>query len=768
MASPSLPKHLLCFFLLSISHLFTFSSSQDSQTYIIHMDVSAMPKVFSDHHSWYSATLSSISQHSSPTKATTIATDTTTNPIHIYTYTHVLHGFSARLSPSELSALQSSPGFVSLVPDIRGEAATTRTPRFLGLASQSGAWPQSNYGEGVVIGVLDTGVWPESKSYSDVGMPNILSRWKGRCVSDSDFNASMCNKKLIGVQYFNKGVLADNPSAVSVNSSRDNDGHGTHTSTTAAGSFVKNASFFGYANGTAAGIAPLAHIAIYKVIWRGNIYASDVYAAVDQAIRDGVDVISLSLSFRTDFLYEDPLAIASFAAMERGILVACAAGNRGSNYWTVRSGMPWAVTVGAGTVDREVGATVTLGDGASIFGSSLFLGNSLVRKVPLVYVKDCEVNNATNISNKIIVCNTNDNAVEGSISEVGNAKVAGCIFILSISTIETIIDISYPAAFVTPEDGDIILNYINKSLNPTATMNFQKTRLGLKPAPILGGYSARGPSPACPSVLKPDIFAPGTIVLAAWPGKTRVGNYQQDYFSPFNIIWGTSMATPHVAGVAALLKRSHPEWSPAAIQSAMMTTADSLDNTGMPIKDHAYGLDPANPLGMGAGHINPNKAMNPGLIYDANREDYVRFICSLNFTDKEIKTIIRSFRYNCTSRSLDLNYPSFIAFFNGEESSSNVTITQLFRRTMTNVGDASSTYTAKLADMGEVKASVKPSKLVFKRKNEKLSYTLTLKGPRRVSSSAIKGSLTWVDNSGKYVVRSTILASRLNIENRFD
>ncbi|KAK9166315.1 hypothetical protein Scep_001506 [Stephania cephalantha] len=764
MASPSLSQCLLCFLLLSLTHSLAFSSSQQSQTYIIHMDVYAMPKVFTDHHSWYSATLSSISQHSSSPTATT--TDTTTNPNQIYTYTHVLHGFSVRLSRSELSVLQSLPGFVSSIPDVRGEADTTRTPKFLGLPS--GAWLQSNYGKGVVIGVLDSGVWPESKSYSDIGMSEIPPRWKGRCVTDSNFSASVCNKKLIGVQYFNKGVLAENPNAVTVNSSRDDDGHGTHTSTTAAGGFVKNASFFGYANGTAAGVAPLAHIAMYKVVWRNNIYASDVFAAVDQAIRDGVDVISISLSFRRDHLYEDPLAIASFAAMERGILVACSAGNRGSDFWTVRSGMPWAVTVGAGSVDREVGAIVTLGNGISIFGSSLFLRNSSVSQVPLVYVNECNVNNAGNIGNKIVVCTTYDYAIDQSISDVGNANVAGGIFILSTPTIERIIDISYPAAFVTPEEGRAILNYINKSSNPTARMNFGKTRLGVKPAPILGDYSARGPSPTCPSVLKPDIFAPGTLVLAAWPGTTPVDSFEQDYFSSFNIVYGTSMSTPHVAGVAALLKRSHPEWSPAAIRSAMMTTADSLDNTGMPIKDHAYGLRPADPLGMGAGHINPKRAMNPGLIYDANREDYVKFICSLNFTDKEIKTIIRSSRYNCTSRTLDLNYPSFIAYFNAEEASSNGTATQVFRRTVTNVGDAASTYTAKLADMGEVNASVKPKKLVFKRKNEKLSYTLTLKGPRRVNPTLIKGSLTWVEISGKYVVRSPILATRLNIENRFD
>ncbi|XP_071916148.1 subtilisin-like protease SBT3 [Coffea arabica] len=160
----------------------------------------------------------------------------------------------------------------------------------------------------------------------------------------------------------------------------------------------------------------------------------------------------------------------------------------------------------------------------------------------------------------------------------------------------------------------------------------------------------------------------------------------------FNLISGTSMACPHGAGIAALLKCAHPDWSPAAIRSAMVTTANPLDNTGNPIRQINGFTNPiASPLSMGAGQVNPNSALDPGLIYDATAQDYIELLCSINYTRKQIRTITRS-SYNCSKASSELNYPSFVSLYTYGTNAS----TQKFERIVTNVGDGAATYKAKV------------------------------------------------------------------------
>ncbi|PIA46247.1 hypothetical protein AQUCO_01500039v1 [Aquilegia coerulea] len=722
-----------------------------------------MPKVFSDHQSWYAATLSSISDDLHHTS--TIATI----PKLIYTYNSVTHGFCASLSSSQLELLKQSPGFIYSIRDVPVKAHSTHTSKFLGLNSNFGAWPETNYGKDVIIGVIDSGVWPESESFRDHGMTKIPSKWRGKCVSDISFNSSMCNKKLIGARFYNKGIINNIADVnITVNSTRDDDGHGTHTSSIAAGNYVEGASFFGYAQGTSKGIAPHARLAIYKAIWDYHGSASDVIAAIDQAIEDGVDILSISMNWVGNVLYEDPIAIASFAAMQKGIFVATSAGNGGSILFSVGNGAPWVLTVGGSSVDRTFSGTITLGNGVSVIGESLYLGSSL--SLPLVYMSKCfDWEALKKVGHKIVVCvGGQDYDLPDIIEDVKTAHVAGAIFICRTNHMEKYIQSSFPATFVNHQDGQPILDYLNKSTDPKVTLEFYKTEIGTRPAPIVGEYSGRGPSASCPSVLKPDLVAPGTTILASWPPNIPVTQPGLDVmFSPFNILSGTSMACPHAAGVAALLKGKHPEWSPAAIRSAMMTTADVLDNNLNPVKDFAYDfgdLPPASSLAMGAGHINPNKALDPGLIYDAKAEDYVRFLCSTNFTKNQIRMITRSTPLNCSNPSSDINYPSFIAFFNASKSSPITQSVQEFRRTLTNVGDGMSTYIANLTQMNEVTVSVVPKKLVFRRKYETLSFTLTIKGPTRLNDMAVDGSISWIDVKGKHVVRSPIVATRLNFD----
>ncbi|PON65063.1 Subtilase [Parasponia andersonii] len=747
---------LSLFFTITISNLVS-AQILSTDNYIINMDLSAMPKAFNDHHSWYSATLLSSFPENVPQT-------TSINSKLIYSYTHVIKGFSATLTAEELRAIKTSPGYVSSIKDLPVKVDTTHSSRFLGLNSNSGAWPESNYGKDVIIGLVDTGVWPESESFGDDGMTEIPSRWKGECESGTQFNSSLCNRKLIGARFFNKGLVAMNPNiTIAVNSTRDTDGHGTHTSTTAAGNYVSGASYFGYADGTARGVAPLARVAMYKALWEEGAYASDIIAAIDQAITDGVDVLSLSFGIDGVPLYEDPVAIATFAALEKGIFVSTSAGNEGPFFGSLHNGIPWVLTVAASTIDRDFAGIISLGNGVSVTGSSLFPGNASKASIPIVDMDECDnLKRLKQVGRKYVVCRDKNDSLSDQFDNVQNAKVAGAVFITNNTDLELFIQTSFPAIYLNLKDGEIIGDYIKADGEPKACMEFHRTVLGTKPAPSATSYTSRGPSPSCPAVLKPDIMAPGSLILASWPPNSTVATVNgRQLYSNFDLLSGTSMSCPHAAGVAALIKGARPEWSPAAIRSAIMTSADTTDNTLGPIKDIGFGNEPASPLAMGSGHINPNKALEPGLIYDVALQDYINLLCALNYTDKNITIITKSASLNCSTPSLDLNYPSFIAFFNANDSKSDLETLQEFRRTVTNIGEGKSTYVASVTPMKGLKVSVTPDKLVFQEKNEKKSFKLSVEGPRLLKETLVFGYLSWVDNENNYVVRSPIVATSL-------
>ncbi|KAH0720790.1 hypothetical protein KY290_005786 [Solanum tuberosum] len=274
--------------------------------------------------------------------------------------------------------MEKNPGFVTARPQRIFQMHTTHSPSFLGLHQNVGLWNASNSGKGVIIGLLDTGIDPQHPSFNDNGMPNPPLKWKGKC----EFNVTTnCNKKLIGAR--NIALLNVPPS--------DDHGHGTHTSSTAAGNFVDGANFFGNANGTAVGIAPRAHVAIYKVCYV-DCLEFNIIAGLDAAIGDGVDVISISIGL-VDFppLYDDNIAIRAYSAMKKGIFVSCSAGNRGPGSGTVTNGAPWILTVGASTTDRKISAVAVLGNGAEYEGESALQPTNFSRKLlPLVNGEDCE------------------------------------------------------------------------------------------------------------------------------------------------------------------------------------------------------------------------------------------------------------------------------------------------------------------------------------------------------------------------------------------
>ncbi|XP_057975750.1 subtilisin-like protease SBT3 [Malania oleifera] len=729
----------------------------ERSTYIVHMDKSLMPKAFATHRHWYSSTLQSLNA-TAPQK-----------PYLLYAYDNALHGFSAVLSPAELDTLQKSPGFVSAYRDRKVALHTTHTPEFLALSPSAGLWPASDYGKDVVVGVIDSGVWPESKSFGDAGLTKIPASWRGTCQEGQEFNSSMCNLKLIGARYFNKGLIAADPRInIDTNSARDTNGHGTHTASTAAGNYVEGTSFFGYAKGMAKGVAPRARVAVYKVVWPDEEisgFTSDVVAGIDLAVADGVDVISISLGLEPDRpLYKDPIAIAAFGAMEKGVLVSVAAGNYGPSLATIVNGSPWTLTVAAGTVDRQLAGMLKLGNGLTIVGWTMFPANAAVEyfPVPLVYNKTLSSCNSSVLlaeapSYAIIICDQTESVIN-QLYYVAASRVRAAIFISDSPSISELGKFPCPGIVISSKNASTVIKYARTKHNPTASMNFRETILGAKPAPTVASFSSRGPSRSYSGILKPDIMAPGVKVLAAWIPNiptTPVGS--NSYLtSDYNIISGTSMACPHASGVAALLKGAHPKWSPAAIRSAMITTANPFDNTFTPIKENSENFSFASPLAMGAGQVDPNRALDPGLVYDATPQDYINLLCSTGLTKKQLVTIIRSSNHSCSNPSSDLNYPSFIALYSNRSMSTKV---KKFQRTVTNVGDGPATYKAEVTPPKKSVVTVTPEKLVFAEMYEKQSYSLTIKYDHDKYGMVSWGSLVWVENQGKRTVRSPIVVS---------
>lgn len=751
--------------LLLIAITYRSFAVAEKKTYIVHMDRSTMPTSFTDHFEWYDSALKTVSDSGNM----------------LYAYTDVIHGFSARLTADEAKSLESHPGVLSLLEEVKYELHTTRTPQFLGLDASQSLFPDSTTASDVVVGVLDTGVWPESKSFDDTGLGPVPSSWKGECEAGNNFNTSHCNRKLIGARFFSKGYEgAFGPIVAKTESKspRDDDGHGTHTSTTAAGSAVAEASLFGYAAGTARGMARHARVAAYKICWQGGCFSSDIVAAMDAAVKDGVNVLSMSIGGSVTDYDRDSVAIGAFGAMTKGILVSCSAGNGGPGSMTLSNIAPWITTVGAGTLDREFPAYAMLGSGKNYSGVSLYSGKPLSDSslVPLVYAANVSNSSYGNlcmtgslipakVSGKIVVC---DRGLNSRVQKGVVVKDAGGIGMILTNTEsygeELVADTHLiPTVAVGQLTGDAIKKYILSDTKPTATITFAGTQLGVQPSPVVAAFSSRGPNPITPDILKPDLIAPGVNILAGWTGAAGPTGLQEDTRRvSFNIVSGTSMSCPHVSGLAALVKGVHFDWSPAAVKSALMTTTYTTYKDGETIKDIATGR-PSTPFDYGAGHVNPVAALDPGLVYDAGVDDYLGFLCALNYTSARIKTISQQ-DYTCESGKKyslgDLNYPSFVVPLqtaSGQGGGSSAATEVKYTRTLTNVGTPA-TYKASVSSKTRaVKITVEPESLTFSQTNEKKTFTVSFSASSMPSGTNEFARMEWSD--GKHTVGSPIAIS---------
>nr|WKY20453.1 COP9 signalosome complex subunit 5a-like protein [Striga hermonthica] len=476
--------------LLNLNTTFAVSSAGDTQTlntYIVHVELPSS-SLSDDLQGWYQTFLPSTPTTSSD------------GPHIMYSYHHVFKGFAARLTPDQAKALETKPGFISAHPQETLHLHTTHSPTFLGLAQNTGLWRDSNYGRGVIIGVLDTGITPDHPSFRDEGVPPPPARWRGVCQLDPP---AACNNKLIGARRFNVGN----------GTPLDEDGHGTHTASTAAGNFVAGANVFGNANGTASGIAPLAHLAVYKVCDSSGCPESDILAAMDAAIDDGVDILSLSLGgVAHDFL--TAVAVGAFSAVERGIFVSASAGNNGPCLGGVQNGAPWVLSVGSSTTDRRIQAAVVLGNDVELDGETAFQPADFpATPLPLVYpgantsnpnALFCTPESLANaqVRGRVVLCETGGGiAVIAKGQAVRDAGGEAMILVNQESQGYTTDSDSHvlPTAHLSYADMLRMQAYLNSTSSPTAAILFRGTVFGDDRAPAVAWYSGRGPNLASPN-----------------------------------------------------------------------------------------------------------------------------------------------------------------------------------------------------------------------------------------------------------------------------
>jgi subtilisin family serine protease len=556
-------------------------------------------------------------------------------------FTYVYGGLSMLVPGSRINDVAKQPGVVSIQRDELLQLDTDRSAKFIGaqrIWSQLGG--QQNAGEGVIVGVLDTGAWPEHPSYSDpdpLGKPyqapppplsgTRACEFMGGANPGSPFT---CNNKLIGADRF----MATYDAVIGLlttefSTARDDDGHGTHTSTTAAGNRGVEASIFGVPRGAVSGIAPRAHIMAYKVCGNQGCFQSDSVAAIQKAIADGVNTLNFSISGGNN-PYSDPVELAFLDAYNAGIFVAASAGNSGPGAETVAHRGPWVTTVAASTADRAFKNTVTLtaNGGATLTLQGVSLTAGISTPTSAVSAADAPYNDpfcaaATAdgaFAGKIVVCQRG--AGIGRIQKGFNIKQRGAVGMILYNNATNVTDQEtdnhyVPASHIQFADGQSVLSFLasNTGVNATITAGETSTQQG----DVMASFSSRG-GPGQPlGISKPDLTAPGVQILAGnTPAPASAATGAQPAGELFQAIAGTSMSSPHVAGAAALLKDLRPAWTPGQIKSALMTTARQAV-----MKED--GITPATPFDVGSGRINLLKASNPGVTFDVAGADFVTF-----------------------------------------------------------------------------------------------------------------------------------------------
>ena len=730
----------------------------------------------------------------------------------IYRYRYGLNGFAARMHPSQAHKLENLPDVLRVWEDEIRPLATNFSLEFLGLFDpETGLRGAPGLdGDGIIIGVIDSGIAPEHPSLADTreadrpricggdwAENSILGRWlcrrfdkqedtvlfeppenwNGSCQSGDQFESTACNNKLIGARWFITGAEASGPiDDGEIRSARDADGHGTHTATIAAGNRVK-ASIFGSFIGRIEGVAPRARVAVYKACWlrpgdqRASCNTSDLANAIDAAVADGVDIINYSVgSSLLSVTAPDDLAL--MAATKAGVFTVVAAGNEGPNLGTIGSpaGAPWVLTAAASSRDgtttlealeiktppglagkyaaKEANFTPALSARGPLDGDLVLVddGEDVFEDGTAGTLSDaCEpLINSSDISNNIALIQRGGCDFDVKVANAADAgaiaaivyNIAGDPVVMNGAT--GLSDI--PAVMIGQADANLILAEFDAGNLVTVLLDKDLFLTENDTGNVMGSFSARGPGPV-PDILKPDVTAPGINILAGFsPDAANAAPGEN-----FGYLTGTSMSTPHVAGVAALLLQAHPDWSPSAIKSALMTTAhQSLTGSD--------GVTAALPFDYGAGHIVPNDSVDPGLVYDVSSDDYDAFACGIALPGVTQERCDQLSAAGYSFAGADLNQPSIaIERFTSERTVS---------RSVTNVSDQSASYVATVIAPVGIGVNVVPASITVA-PGQTATFDVTFSFESGPLDLWRFGSLTWSD--GNHSVYSTIAIRPISV-----
>lgn len=695
-------------------------------------------------------------------------------------FSNTLNGFAVRTDLKGAEKLAKQSGVAAVIPDEMRQAQAIATDvdnakkntaganalnEYLGLTGRKDAYGSGINGEGVLVGVIDTGIWPEQPMLKDDGTfpakPTFDESKRSSCdFGDTAWNSNdkpfTCNNKLVGARQFldtykaNTGLGRDE-----FDSARDDDGHGTHTATTAAGNANVQSEIFDVKKDVVSGIAPRAQVIAYKALGAAGGYNSDLSAAIDQAVADGVDVINYSVGGGARVVSADTISF--LYAANAGVYAAVSAGNNGPGEKTIGgpSNVPWVTSVGATTFPRNYAGSIHLGNGKVYKGTSVTKGTD---KLPMIDAARAGAAGKADpgmcvegsldpakVKGKIVLCERGINGRVAKGQEVARAGGAGMVLFNAVDTDTMFSDTHFiPTVMIDKTPGEQIRAWVNSQSNPMGQLKNDGIDKLWHYSPTVTYFSSRGETVPNGDIIKPDISAPGAQIMA---GATP---FPAGGAAPSGQLWqaiaGTSMSSPVVAGSFALLKQAHPEWSAAAAKSALMTTASTAVRTNDRVS-------PATPFDTGSGFANlgqPSKkgsAFQPGLVYDAGMNDYLGFLCAegREAFANPAATCAQLEAAGIPTKAADLNYASI-----GMEA---VPGTQTVTRTVTNVSDRKITVRADIEAPAGYKVEVSP-KLLKVDAGKSASFKLTVTNTGAKVGEWKFGSLTW-DGTG-YEVRSPI------------